>query len=98
MRLSHEGIGFRSFIDWKVKGSFFITGGYEKNFRSAFDRIAQLEEHAAWQSSGLVGLTKVVRIKSKYFKKTKVQLLYDLLYQQQIPTTQPLIFRIGYNF
>ena len=32
IKLSSEGIGLRSFIDWKVKGSFWISGGYEQNY------------------------------------------------------------------
>jgi len=30
--------------------------------------------------------------------KSQVQLLYDFLWKQQVPVTQPVLFRIGYNF
>ncbi|MBL0357869.1 MAG: hypothetical protein IPP72_13720 [Chitinophagaceae bacterium] len=31
IKLSSQGLGLRSFIDWKLKGSFYISGGYEQN-------------------------------------------------------------------
>jgi len=98
LAISHEGVGLRSFVDWKIKGSFFLAGGYEMNYRSEFNRLEQLEDLNAWQQSGLIGLSKVVSLRSKLFKKTKIQLLFDFLSYQQVPRTQPLLFRVGYNF
>lgn len=98
IRFSHEGIGLRSFIDWKIKNSWWISGGYEQNFRAAFNRIEQLRELSAWQRSGLVGISKVVSLKTKFMKSTKIQLLWDFLSDKQIPRTQPVVFRIGYSF
>jgi hypothetical protein len=52
-----------------------------------------------WTRSGLVGISKVVSLNSKFFKKTKVQLLWDFLWYTQIPRTAgPFKFRVGYNF
>jgi hypothetical protein len=96
--ISHQGAGLRSFIDWKIKGSFWVSGGYEMNYRSAYQHIAQLKDIDAWQQSGLLGLSKVVSLKTKFFKKTKLQLLWDFLSYQQIPRTQPVLFRVGYSF
>ena len=98
MRFSSQGIGLRSFIDWKLKGSLWISGGYEQNYRNAFNNIAQLQEQSAWQQSGLVGLSKVVSLKTKFFKKTKLQLLWDFLSYGRVPITQPIAFRVGYDF
>ncbi len=42
LRVSHQGLGLRSFIDWKIKGSFWLSGGYEQNYKAAFNSIAQL--------------------------------------------------------
>lgn len=58
IQLTHQGIGVRSFVEWKLKGSFFVTGGYEQNYRSEFNRIDQLKELSAWQQSGLLGDTR----------------------------------------
>jgi len=98
IKLSQEGAGLRSYVDWKLKGSFWISGGYEMNYRTAFSTIAQLQDLNAWQQSGLVGLSKVIAVKSKFFKKTKLQLLWDFLSCRQVPRTQPIVFRVGYNF
>lgn len=98
IKLSSQGIGLRSFIDWKVKGSIWFSGGYEQNFRSTFNDIEQLRNLAAWQQSGLLGISKVVSLKTKILKKTKIQLLWDFLSYEQVPRTQPILFRVGYNF
>lgn len=97
IRISSQGVGLRSYLDYKIKGSFWISGGYEMNYRSAINSISQLQNYSAWQRSGLVGLSKVVSLKTKFFKKTKLQLLWDFLSYEQVPVTQPVVFRIGYN-
>ena len=105
MELSSQGVGLRSYVDCKIPspfggagGGLWISGGYEMNYRSEFKSIDRLKYFAAWQQSGLLGLSKVLDVKNKYFKKTKVQLLWDFLSYQQAPRTQPVVFRIGYAF
>jgi len=98
IRVTHQGVGLRSFVDWKIKGSFWFTGGYEQNYKSTFKEFAELKNENAWQVSGLLGLSKVISLKTKLFKKTKIQLLWDFLSYKQKPITQPVLFRIGYNF
>ena len=98
IKLTSQGIGLRCYIDWKLKGSFWISGGYEQNYRSAFNDFNQLKDMNAWQQSGLIGISKVISMKSKMFKKTSTKLLWDFLSYKQVPRTQPVIFRIGYNF
>jgi hypothetical protein len=97
INITHQGVGLRSFADWKIKGSFWLSGGFETNYRNEFNRIDVLKNLNAWQQSGLVGVSKVVSLKTKFFKKTKVQLLWDFLSYQQVPRTQALVFRVGYN-
>jgi len=98
INITHQGAGLRSFVDWKVKGSWWVSGGYEMNYRSEFSQVEQLKNLNAWQQSGLIGISKVVSLKTKFFKKTKLQLLWDVLSYQQVPKAQPIVFRIGYNF
>jgi hypothetical protein len=98
IRISNEGVGLRSFIDWKIKGSFWLSGGYEQNYKTAFSDFSQLKDMNAWQQSGLIGLSKVVSLKTKFFKKTKLQLLWDFLSTDQRPKSQPIVFRVGYTF
>jgi hypothetical protein len=96
IKLSNEGIGIRSFIDWKLKGSIYLSGGYEQNYRTAFYSLAQLNGLSGWQSSGLIGLSKKYSISKKL--KGNVQLLWDFLSYQQRPQTQAVLFRVGYSF
>lgn len=96
IRLSHQGVGFRSFVDYKIKNSFFIAGGAELNYRSEFKNFEILKDYSAFQKSALLGLTKKYNIGKKY--KGNMQLLYDFLWQQQVPRTQPVLFRLGYSF
>lgn len=96
--ITHQGVGLRSYVDWKIKGSFWLSGGYEQNFRSGFSDFDQLRDRSAWQQSGLIGVSKTVSVKSKLFKKTRLMLLWDFLSYEQVPRTQPLVFRVGYSF
>jgi hypothetical protein len=98
--ISSQGAGIRSFLDVKLKGSFFASGGFEYNYQPTADLTTtngQLKADA-WQQSGLVGISKIVSLKSKLFKKTKLQLMWDVLSYQQVPRAQAIKFRVGYNF
>ncbi len=95
IKLTNEGLGLRSYIDWKLKGRFYISGGYEQNYNSSFKNIEQLKRYSAWQSSGLLGLSKKVQLKGN--KNTKIQVLYDFLCNQHTPVTQPFVFRTSFN-
>ena len=96
--ISHEGIGLRSFIDWKLKKQFFVSGGYEMNYNIVFTNLRSLQSSNKWQKSGLVGITKKIKIKTKYVKGTNLQLLYDVLHKKHAVPTQAVVFRVGYNF
>jgi len=97
VHVTHQGVGLRSFADWKIKGSFWLSGGYEMNYRSEFRSIDALKDFSSWQRSGLIGVSKVVALKTKFFEKSKLQLLWDFLSYNQVPRTQPILFRIGYS-
>jgi len=94
---SSQGMGLRSFVDMRLKGSFSMTGGLEYNYTTPFTGV-QLPGWDKWTKSGLIGLSKTMSMKSRVFKKTKVQLLWDFLSYQQVPKTQAVLFRIGYDF
>ena len=95
IRLSGQGLNLRSYIDIKLKGNFFITGGYEQNYLYEITRYEQLKDLSAWQQSGLIGLTKKYKIGKKI---NNLQLLWDFLSYQQIPRSEALKFRVGYVF
>ncbi len=97
INITQQGVGLRTFIDWKIKGSFWISGGYEQNYNTGFSNLSQLQNISNWRQSGLIGLSKVISLKSKLFKKTSVKLLWDFLSYRQVPRVQPIVFRIGYS-
>jgi prefoldin subunit 5 len=95
--ITHEGIGLRSFIDWKLKKQFYLSGGLELNYNSQFKNIEQLKSFDEWQQSGLVGISKKLNFKTKWFNGSKIQLLYDAFARIHIPVSQSIIFRVGYS-
>lgn len=98
IRLTNEGAGLRSFLDWQMKGSIYLSGGFEYNYQEPFGSLRQLYGADNWHQSGLIGVSKIVSVQNKFFKKTRLQLLWDFLSYEQVPRTQPLKFRVGYSF
>lgn len=96
--LSSQGVGVRSFLEIKIKGSFSAAGGFEYNYTTPFSSFQDLRIIERWTKSGLVGISKTISMKNRMFKKTKLQLLWDFLSYQAVPKTQPILFRIGYTF
>jgi len=97
IRLSNQGIGLRSYLDIKLKGTFFLTGGYEYNYFSTFASLHDIGNFKvdAWQKSALIGITKAYKVGKK---TNKLQLLFDLRSNQEVPRGQALKFRIGSSF
>ena len=96
IQFTSQGVGLRSFMDWKIKKTYYVTGGYELNYMSQFSSIAELQNRSAWQPSALIGLEKKYKISSKL--QGNLQLLFDALYRQEIPAGQAIKLRVGYNF
>lgn len=94
--ITYQGLGGRTYLDWRLRGSLFVSGGFEMNYRSLIHSLDQLKGYSAWQSSGLLGLSKKYRVSKKL--KGEMKLLWDFLSYQQIPKTNALLFRIGYSF
>jgi hypothetical protein len=99
IRLSGDGASVRTFLDFLLKKSFYASGGFEINHQQAFTSFNQISPVNDWSRSGLIGISKIVSLPGKVVKKTKVQLLWDLLWYSQNPrTASPFKFRVGYNF
>lgn len=102
IQLSSQGVGLRSFLDYKIKKQFFVTGGYEMNNYTAYKKNSQVSpaggnlEGSSWQTSGLIGLSKKYKVSKKL--NGSLQLLYDFLAHEHKPASQPVLFRVGYNF
>ena len=99
VKLSGQGFSARLFLDFQLHKTYYLSGGYELNYQQAFTSLSQISPVTDWTRSGLIGISKVVSLNSKFFKKTKVQLLWDFLWYTQIPRAgSPFKFRVGYNF
>jgi hypothetical protein len=101
--VTSEGMGIRSFLDVKLKGSFYASGGFEYNYQEsglppASSGGGGVGQPSNWRESGLVGISKIVSLKTKVFKKTNIQLLWDFLSYRQVPATPALKLRVGYSF
>lgn len=92
---SSQGAGLRSYLDVKVKGSIWATGGYEYNYLQAFSKWADLKNFNVWQKSALLGVTKKYKLGNK---TGNLQLLYDFLAHSENPQGQLFKFRVGYTF
>ncbi len=111
IQLSSQGIGFRTYIDWKAPdlfkmnsrfiSSLWFTAGAEINYRHPIEELSIFKNYSQWQKSALAGLTKKFAMNSPLKKGRKVQgniqLLYDFLHTQQVPRTPALIWRVGYG-
>lgn len=100
IKLTHEGIGLRSYIDWKLKGSFYIAGGYEQNHNQSFRNLQSIQDISLWRQSGLIGLSKKFKLPATKNGKTKtqqIQLLYDFMHTKDGIRTPALLFRMGWE-
>lgn len=88
---NNNGISLRSFLDWRLKRQFFITGGLERHFFRYSESGSNFREA---DMSHLVGISKKISFSGKLVKGLKVQLLYDLTHQGNVLQSQPIIFRI----
>jgi hypothetical protein len=96
LHFSHQGFGIRSFIDWRLKGAFYVSGGYEKNNLPDLNKVSGAFRLDPWQESGLIGITKKYPMGRN--KKGTLQILFDFLSYKNIPRSQPILIRTGVNF
>ncbi|PWV56445.1 hypothetical protein [Chitinophaga sp. S165] len=94
--ISHQGVGLRSFVDWKLKGTFFVNGGFEQNHVSTISRVDELKSWSGWQGSALLGVSKKYKVSAKL--KGNIMLLYDFMARGNMPSTSPVKLRLGYCF
>lgn len=101
INLTPQGFGLRSFLDYRLRNSLYITGGYEFNFYRNIPEIPSLISTGT--RSALLGIERKYELSSPFRGKKgsvkgNMMLLFNFLYKKQIPNAQPVIFRIGYNF
>jgi hypothetical protein len=96
IRLTPEGYSVRSFIDWRLKGNFFVTGGYEQNRMTNINPSLFSYTINNIQQTAVLGLSRKYKVSKKI--TGKMSLLYDFLAKQHNPGTQSVLLRFGYNF
>lgn len=93
IHFSSEGVNMGTFLDIKIKNSWWLSGGAEYNYLQSFKSLQELHANVdVWQRSALLGISKKVKAGKR---SSNVQLLYDFLWRQQVPTGQALKFRVG---
>lgn len=112
IQLSSQGVGFRTYIDWKAPdlfkmnsrfmSSLWFTTGAEINYNRTVESLSIFKNYSNWNKRALAGLTKKFSMNSPLKKGRRVegniQVLYDFLHKQQIPRTPALVWRVGYGF
>jgi predicted nucleic acid-binding Zn-ribbon protein len=96
-----QGLGLRSYLDYKIKGTIYINGGFEFNYNTTIPDSEPsepaLKNWNGWTKSALLGIERKYKISNKV--NGTVMLLFNFLYKQQVRETRsPLVFRMGYNF
>jgi hypothetical protein len=102
IKLSTQGVSYRSYIDFKfpsiggARGGLWLSGGYEvNNYSQDLTLNPSPRERGTLATSALLGLSKKYSITKK--RKGEAKILYNFLWQQQ-PNAQKIIFRTGLNF
>jgi len=94
IHLSNQGIGIQNFLNMKIKGTIWLSGGFEYNYMKQFESISVIKNINLWQKSALLGLMKKYNVGKK---SGNIQFLYDFLAAKQIPYQPPFKIRFGFN-
>lgn len=102
IKVTYQGVGLQFFADWRVppiwgskEGSLWITGGAELNYRKPVESLAVFKNYSIWTRSALAGVSKKFKAGKKL--NGKISVLFDFLYLQHIPVSEPFVFRMGYT-
>lgn len=103
IRLTHEGINFRSYLDWNLnKAQIHINGGFEYNYLPNLNGAGLTLNSGTrlntipWQQSALLGISRKFKIGKKTNKQAMI--LYDFLHKSHFPNSEAVKFRVGYSF
>ncbi len=91
-RIHNNGVGLRSFADFKIWKSFYLLGSFELNRREFV--LSELNQYSAWTKSALIGLKFKYPIRKK-MKSPTLEIMYDFIHQAGQPA---LVIRAGIEF
>lgn len=95
IQFSRQGTGLRSFLDWKIKSTFYINGGFEMNKTTNLLNDQAIKNWNGWKSSALIGINRKQKVSPKL--KLNTMILYDFLATYQ-PQSDKIKIRIGYTY
>ena len=103
LQFSSQGYSLRSFMEYKIKRSFFVTGGFEENRQTEIQSIAVLKDWNGWSKSGMIGIEKKYKLSSSAVDSRRqaqgtLVVLFDFLHNTHTPPSSAIVFRTGYNF
>ena len=98
IQVSSQGIGLRSFLDINLMKNTFISGGFEYNYQKPFNSVSQLWAIQRLAEEWPVGDRKDNFAQIEGSEEDEGSIAMGFPCYQQIPQTQPFIFRIGYTF
>ena len=76
-----NGMGFRSLVDFQLKGMLFAQCGYERNYREI---LAGSDLSTQWTQSALAGVKLKYPVRNKRSKPT-MEIMYDFLHHNNQP-------------
>jgi len=111
VRVTGEGVGFRTFAEWKAPdlfntnsrflASIWFTAGAEMNYMRTVESLAVFKNYSNWTKSALAGISKKYSLSSPLKKGKKLQgnmqVLYDFLHNTHIPPTPAVVWRVGWG-
>ncbi len=99
IKMSSQGVNFRSFLQIKIKSTFSADGELGYSYEQPFSSFKAIRSLTAWTPTGYIGITKTISMKSTVFKKTQMSILWDALsYIYPLPPgISPFAFRVGYS-
>lgn len=95
IQFSRQGTGLRSFLEWKLKATFYINGGFEMNKTANLLNGQAIKNWNGWKSSALIGFNRKQKVGPKLQLNTMI--LYDFLATYQ-PQSDKIKIRIGYTY
>lgn len=95
VKIGNHSIVFRSFLDYKIKGGIYITGGLETSPSTTSSSTFLNQVTANWEVDGQIGITKKILFNSKFKKGLKFQFLYSLPMNHS-KVDEGFVYRIGY--
>jgi hypothetical protein len=96
MHLFPYGLGQRFFMSYQLKRILHLNGGFEYQNNQIFSNVPSSYYQNKFTKRAFLGIERKYHINNKL--NVDLMILYDFLYRKNIPWTQPVIFRAGYNF